>query len=148
VGPFIILETLSKGKAYRLDLPKHYKIHDVISVVYLEPAPCPGSDPYGRPVLNEGVEPVYAHSDGDDEWEIHSLLRKRTIGRGKARKAQYLARWKGYGPEWDQWLDEAELENAQDLVKSFEETQMTKELVTKAAEEARKGAQGAKMYVR
>jgi hypothetical protein len=76
VGPFKILETLSKGKAYRLGLPKHYKIHDVISVVHLEPAPCPGNDPYGRPVPNEGVEPVYAHSDGDDEWEIHSLIRK------------------------------------------------------------------------
>jgi hypothetical protein len=67
VGPFKILETLSKGKAYRLGLPKHYKIHHVISVVHFEPAPCPGSDPYRRPVPNEGVEPVYAHSDGDDE---------------------------------------------------------------------------------
>jgi len=41
VGPFKILEVVGKGKAYRLQLPPHYGIHPVISVVHLEPSPAP-----------------------------------------------------------------------------------------------------------
>jgi hypothetical protein len=80
VGPFRILETLSKGKSYRLELPSHYKIHNVISVVHLELSPCPRSDPYARAVPNEGIKRTYAHSDGMEEWEIHSLVKKRPTG--------------------------------------------------------------------
>jgi len=46
IGPFKILKIVGKGKAYRLQLPPHYGIHPVISVIHLEPAPIPGSDPY------------------------------------------------------------------------------------------------------
>jgi hypothetical protein len=138
VGPFRILETLSKGKAYRLELPSHYKIHDVISVVHLEPSPCPHNDPYARPVPNEGIEPAYAHADGTEEWEIHSLVKKRTIGRGNNKQVQYLARWKGYGPEYDQWLNESELDNAQELIKDFEEAEAKKQLAAKAAGDGRR----------
>jgi hypothetical protein len=138
VGPFKIKEVLSKGKAYRLELPSHYGIHNVVSVVHLEPSPAPGSDPYGRPVPNEGMTPVYSHEDGAEEWELQSLVKKRVVGRGASRRVQYLARWKGYGPEWDQWFDESELGNAQDLIKDYEECQARKDLASKAATDARR----------
>jgi hypothetical protein len=119
IGPFRITETLSKGKAYRLDLPDHYRIHDVISVAHLEPAPCPRSDPYARAVPVEDATPAYAHSDGDHEWELDALVKKRTMGRGSSRQVQYLGRWKDHGPEWDSWINEDDLENAQELLKDF-----------------------------
>jgi hypothetical protein len=133
VGPFKILETLSKGKAYRLELPSHYKIHDVILVVHLELSPCPRDDPYARPVPNEGIAPAYAHANGTEEWEVHSLIKKRSIGRGNSKQVQYLARWKRYGLEYDQWISESELDNAQDLIKDFEEAEAKKQQATKAA---------------
>jgi hypothetical protein len=140
VGPFRLTETLSKGKAYRLDLPSPYGIHDVISVAHLEPSPCPQSDPYARPVPNEGMAPVYTHTDSTEEWELHSLIKKHLTGRGNDRQVQYLARWKGYGPEWDQWLNSSELGNAQDLIKDFEDLQVRRELAAKVAGEARRSS--------
>jgi hypothetical protein len=138
VGPFRIIETLSKGKAYRLELPPHYGIHDVISVAHLEPSPCPRSDPYARAIPVEDITPAYAHSNGEDEWELDALVRKRTIGRGDDRAVQYLGRWKGYGPEWDTWIYESDLENAQDLLKDFENKQKANEEVGRARDPNRR----------
>jgi hypothetical protein len=45
---------------------------------------------------------------------------------------QYLTRWKGHGPEWDTWYDEADLDNAQDLIRDYEEGQVAKEEPEKA----------------
>jgi hypothetical protein len=123
IGPFRITEALSKGKAYRLELPDHYRIHDVISVAHLEPAPCPRSDPYARAVPVEDATPAYAHSDGEHEWELDALVKTRTLGRGNSQQVQYLGRWKGHGPEWDSWINENDLENAQELLEDFNNKQ-------------------------
>ena len=48
-GPFVVREVYGKGNAYKLDLPDHWKIHPVISVEHLEPAPAPSADPFERP---------------------------------------------------------------------------------------------------
>jgi hypothetical protein len=144
IGPFRITETLSKGKAYRLELPDHYRIHDVISVAHLEPAPCPRSDPYARAVPVEDAAPAYAHSDGDHEWELDALVKKRTLGRGNNQQVQYLGRWKDHGPEWDSWIDEDDLENAQELLEDFNSKQASNEAAAQAQKsgkrKARKGA--------
>jgi hypothetical protein len=46
---------------------------------------------------------------------------------------------KGYGPEYDQWLNESELNNAQDLIKDIEDAEARKQEATKAAGEVRIG---------
>jgi hypothetical protein len=74
IGPFRITQVLSKGRAYRLEFPPHYGIHDVISIAHLEPAPCPKSDPYERTTLVEDLTPVYR--DGQAEWELEALVKK------------------------------------------------------------------------
>jgi len=76
VGPFRILEVVGKGKAYRLQLPPHYGIHPVISVIHLEPSPALGSDPYNRPVPMNDTAPVVG-PEGDPEWEIEAIVNKR-----------------------------------------------------------------------
>jgi hypothetical protein len=59
LGPFKILRKVGRGAAYELALPDHYRIHPVISVIHLEPAPAPDSDPFHResppiePIVNE-----------------------------------------------------------------------------------------------
>jgi hypothetical protein len=135
IGPFRIVEVLSKGKAYKLDLPPHYQIHNVISIAHLEPAPCPGTDPYQREPQPEDLTPVYR--DGQQEWELDALVKKRTTGRTKT--VEYLGRWKNHGPEWDTWLKLTELENAKEFVKAFEEQEVTTKKAKKPAGNGRKG---------
>jgi hypothetical protein len=81
IGPFRILKTLSKGLAYRLEFPPHFKIHDVASVVHLEPSPCPRTDPYARTKPVADLTPVYGYDNGDEEWELEALVRKRITGK-------------------------------------------------------------------
>jgi hypothetical protein len=119
LGPFKILEVVGKGKAYRLQLPPHYGIHPVISVVHLEPSPAPGSDPYMRPVPTNDTAPVVG-PEGDPEWEIEAVVNKRTSKRGRKKKTEYLVRWKSYGPEWDSWYAEDDLPNAQEAIADYE----------------------------
>lgn len=120
VGPFQSLKAYPN--TYELDLPKAWKIPPVISIEHLEPAP-PGLDPYQRPIDNgEAVEPV--EQDGDTEewksWEIDLLIDKRMVRRGQKKMIQYLVRWKGFGPAYDEWYDVDLLDNAADLVQQFE----------------------------
>jgi len=103
--------------AYKLELPSHWRIHPVFTIAQLEPCPSPDSDHFKR------SRPDYPKSvfvDGDTErvksFEVDRLVGKREAVRG----TEYLLRWKGYGPEWDEWRNLPELENATDLVNDYE----------------------------
>ena len=85
--------------AYRLKLPDNMKIHDVISIAHLEPASDPALDPYHR----HHSPPPAVIVDGDIEYVIEKLLRKRRVRKGRGWLTQYLIRWKGYGPEYNTW---------------------------------------------
>jgi hypothetical protein len=134
IGPFEITEVLSKGRAFRLKLPPHYAIHDVVSIAHLEPAPVPNSDPYGRTINPESIVPVYR--DGQEEWELETLIKKRLSNRSK--EPEYLGRWKNCGPEWDQWLKLSDLENAKELIEDFEKRQTSPAATEKGAKAARR----------
>ena len=119
-GPFLIEKRVGK-LAYKIKIPPHWRIHPVVSIAQLEPA-LNGADPYQRPVPNH---PDSIFVDGDtSEWkssEIEKLVDRRTrrYGRGPMIR-EYLVRWKGYGPEWDEWYGEDLLDNAMELVKMYE----------------------------
>jgi hypothetical protein len=105
-GPFIIKEVYGKGNAYKLDLPDHWKIHPVISVEHLELAPTPSADPFERPTPDHPLAiDDEAHAD---QWLVDRLLdrRIRHVGRYRKEVVKYLVQWKGYGPEWHQWVRE------------------------------------------
>ena len=46
-GPFKVTERVGR-LAYKLDIPQHWRVHNVFSIAQLEPAPNPSSDPYER----------------------------------------------------------------------------------------------------
>jgi len=119
IGLFRILEVVGKGKAYKLQLPLHYGIHSVISVVHLEPGLAPGSDPYERPVPTNNAAPVAGPED-KPKWEVEATVGKRTSKKGCKRRTEFLVRWKGYGPEWDTWYAEEDLPNAQQSIADYE----------------------------
>jgi hypothetical protein len=120
VGPFEVVEKVG-GLAYKLLLPLEWKIHPIVSVSQLEPAI---DDKFDR----EQPPPPVVTVDGAEENEIQSIV--RTAFRGRGRKKHYLVRWKGYRPEYDEWIPADEMEHSKDLVEEFETNERDKMSVT------------------
>ena len=82
VGPFDIIRRVG-SQAYKLRLPDYWRIHPVISVAMLEPAP-PGNNPYDRPVPDH---PELVHVEGDTKhfrsYEIERLINRQIIRKGR-----------------------------------------------------------------
>ena len=116
-GPFKVIERIGR-MAYRLDIPLHWRVHPVFSVAMLEPVPPPNEDPYNRP-RPEQPSSIFVEGDTDNykSYELEKIVDKRVSAKGKVK---YLVRWKGYGPEEDDWRTTKELENAKDLVEDYE----------------------------
>ena len=64
--------------------------------------------------------------DGEEEYEVEAIIRSALRGRGRGRKQHYLVRWKGYGPEYDEWIPGDELEHARDLIDAYEQGEIDK----------------------
>ena len=119
VGPFEVLERVGK-LAYRLDIPEHWKLHPIFTVAQLEPCPDPKDDPYKRP-RPDHPPAVTVDADGE-RWDIERLLNRRITRRGRGGKGictEYLIRWKGYGAEWDAWVNVKNMV-APDLIEEYE----------------------------
>jgi hypothetical protein len=98
-GPFSVAEAIN-SHAYRLALPKEWKIHDVFHVSRLRldsNDPLPGQTP-----TNPNPVPV-ANEDGNethDEWHFKRILNSRVVGRGRTQRPQYFVEWTNYAPSW------------------------------------------------
>ncbi len=119
-GPFRVQRRVGK-LAYKLKLPAHWRIHPIISIAQLEPAP-ERADPYDR---SRPSHPDSILVEGDTkEWssyEIEKLVDKRfrRYERDSLIK-EYLVRWKRYEPEYDEWYDEDLLDNASELIVNYD----------------------------
>ena len=108
--PFPIQRVLSTI-TYQLTLPEQWKIHDVFHVDLLTPYretefhganyACPPPDLVGE----------------EEEYKVEQVLDERNYGCWK--KKQYLVKWKGYPDSDNQWLDAKDMENAQELIAEF-----------------------------
>lgn len=118
-GPFEVKRRAGR-LAYELELPAHWRIHPVISVAQLEPCPSE-EDPYHRP-RPDYPESVEVEGDTDD-WRSYTV--ERIVGRrlrkfGRTTVTQYLVKWEGYGPEFNEWRSLSYLDNCMDLVEEYE----------------------------
>ena len=138
IGPLRIKRRVGR-LAYELDIPLNWKIHPVVSIAHLEPASNQQLDPYNRPRPDH---PGPVHVEGDTEYEksyeIEALVGKRVTKRHGRTQNQYLVRWKGYGPEWDQWYSEYELGDVKEMVEDFNKAQVA----TRAGWRMRKDRKG------
>ena len=118
VGPFRVLKRVGR-LAYRLDLSSHWRIHPVLFIAQLEPASASHTDPFQRPEPDHS-ESVFVEGDiaNVKSFEVERLIDRRQI---KRRGLEYLVRWRGYGPEDDQWRNLFELGDAMDLVREYED---------------------------
>jgi hypothetical protein len=102
-GPFRILERVS-DLAYRLELPAHWKIHPVISVIHLEQAHV---DDYNRRVPTP--PPVLV--GGQEEHEVERIVRQET--------GRFLVKWRHRDEET--WEPIKNLrEDVPEMVKAFQ----------------------------
>ena len=108
LGPFRISKRINPV-AYRLDLPSHYRIHNVFHVSLLEvyhPSTLPGRK-HTRP------PPIKLVSG--DEYEVEEILDSKLV----RRKLYYLVLWKGYPITEATWEPCNHLANATEAVSNF-----------------------------
>lgn len=111
IGPYQVLETIGKA-AFRLQLPSHFKIHNVFHVSLLlklrkEP-----------PKHQAKIVPPALHIQGTPEFEVQEILASRT----RNSLQEFLVHWKGYQLEDSTWEPTANLVHCSELVKEFKST--------------------------
>jgi len=112
VGPFHIQHVNRKRNNYTLDLSKDSRlslIHNTFHISKIKPY-----------VLNDSTNFPGRHEEQPGEvregrWEVERVLEFRTPPH--TGKSQYLARWKGYGSDADEWINfkDISLEIVQDF---------------------------------
>ena len=113
-GPYKVIKAHPESSSYTLDLPRDrnsfptYYSSELKLHVANDPALFP-SRVHSRP------GPVLT-PNGLQEYEIARILDARPRGRGY----QFLIRWKGYGPEADEWLPATLLEDCEALDRWYE----------------------------
>ena len=116
IRPFEVLERI-KNMAYRLKLPPHMRIHDVISITHLEPIPHTVTD---RDLYRRVASlPPPVIINGEEEYEIERITDKKTAKYGRGSRIEYRVRWKGYGAHDDLWLPKRDLLYAPELIEEF-----------------------------
>jgi hypothetical protein len=118
--------------AYELDIPLSWRIHPVISIAHLTPAPNPedNPDPFNRIQPPPGPLEYDTDDTSNAEGEVYELERlvehKKVKGRKGGRDTyKYLVRWKGYGAEEDVWKKESDLRHAPKLMEDYWKKQKT-----------------------
>ena len=121
IGPFAIKRVLPNGVAYELELPSSLPVHPVFHVSKLRPL-LTDNEPARQ---QQPLRPPPVEIDEQEEWEVEAILDKRMRRRGRsgAPLLEYLVHWRGF-PSWeDSWEPAEHLQNADELVRAFEQTQ-------------------------
>jgi hypothetical protein len=105
IGPFSITKEVNEV-AYKLDLPKQLKIHNVFHVSLLRKYN-PNSDCKGAP-LPEVIE-------GEFEYEVERILKHKKSAQGKI----YLVKWKGYDESESTWEPTQNLTNCKKVLNEY-----------------------------
>jgi hypothetical protein len=111
LGPYKVLTRVGRN-AYQLELPAAMKaLHPVFNVVKLLPAP---DDPIPGRKTETPLPPTLIEDTGEEHYEVERILDSRLL----RNKLHFLVKWKGYGYEHNQWVEETDL-NAPELLKDF-----------------------------
>ena len=115
IGPFRVLEWIGT-QAYRLSLPKKYAwLHNVFPIQFIEDY---------RPREDDNQLPLpMPDLEDDDEWEIEEIRDKATI----KGMTHYLVKWEGWPTEYNQWIPEDDMRNAQKAIQRYEKDKKKKD---------------------
>jgi hypothetical protein len=113
-GPFEVLQKLNPV-TYRLRMPASYGMHPVINIAHLEK--------YNKSPMEFGDRPSKSlnREDFEDlsEYEVEDITGEKYIKKGNRKIKYYKTRFRGYGPEWDEWLTAGKLKNAPEVLERW-----------------------------
>ena len=109
-GPFPIQRVLSPID-YQLTIPEQWKIHYMFHVDLLTPY---RETEFHGPNYNRPPPDLV---EGEEQYKVEQVLDEHIYGCWK--KKQYLVNWKGYPDSDNQWLDAKDMENTQELIAEF-----------------------------
>jgi len=110
-SPFKVLEK-KLSDTYKLELPENLRVHPTFHVSLLKLVSRDASrlhrDHNSRP------PPDLVHNESEFEVEVVFKLRKL-----RGREREYLVKWKGYHPIEASWVNESDMEHAQEAIEEF-----------------------------
>ena len=109
-GPFEIEEVLGP-LTYRLKLPESWRIHNVFHATLLRPYRESGIYGENYPSPPPNIE------DGEEVWEVESILKHRRRGRGY----EYFVKWAGYPMTEGSWEPKQSFSGAVDILNKYQQ---------------------------
>ena len=110
-GPFKVLEK-KLSDTYKLELPENLRVHPTFHVSFLKPVSRDASRPNRE--NNSRPPPDLVHNE--PEFEVEAVLKSRQL---RGREREYLVKWKGYHPIEASWVNESDMEHAQEAIEEF-----------------------------
>jgi hypothetical protein len=111
-GPFKVLEK-KLFDTYKLELSKNLRVHPTFHVSLLKPV----SRDALRPNREHNSRPPPDLVHNEPEFEVEAVLKLRQL---RGRKREYLVKWKGYHPIEASWVNESDMEHAQEAIEEFD----------------------------
>jgi hypothetical protein len=112
VGPFRVMGTVNDN-AVTLDLPPLLgALHPTFNITRLKPYRDGNAVFPNRPQRFFQPPAVDTDTNGSGQYEVESVVAQR----GKGIRRELLVRWKGYGPEHDEWIRRSQLKHTAPLV--------------------------------
>ncbi len=129
-GPFRVLHPVGK-QAYKLDLPRKWRIHHVFHVSLLE------KDTTRKERADENVTLLKFETGDSEEYEVEairdSVVYARESQLGHLPRLYYLVSWKGYPEEENTWEPSSAVQPLRKLLSSFQRSHLDKPKATSPA---------------
>ena len=107
------------ANAYTLKLPPKMQIHPTVNISRLRRYVAGEEQFPDRYVEDFRPAAVVQDENGEvTEWEVEAILAERGTGRRK----RYLVKWKGFPMFESTWESEQNLENASEILRSFQDS--------------------------
>ncbi len=111
VGPFKVLEK-KLPDIYKLKLLENLKVHPIFHVLLLKLVA------HYTSKLNQkyNSRPLFDFIDNEPEFEVEVVLNSRQL---RGENGSTLVKWKGYHPIEAPWVNESNMEHAQEAIEEF-----------------------------
>ncbi len=110
-GPFKVLEK-KLSDTYKLELSENLRVHPTFHVFLLKLVSRDASRLNRE--HNSRPPPDLVHNE--PEFEVEAVLKSKQL---RGREQEYLVKWKGYHPIEAFWVNESDMEHAQEAIEKF-----------------------------
>jgi hypothetical protein len=110
-GPFKMLEKKFPN-VYKLELPENLRVHPTFHFSLLKSVAHDAWKPNRK--QNSRPPPDLVHNE--PEFEVEVVLKSRQL---RGWKREYLVKWKRYHPIKASWVNESDMEHAQETIEEF-----------------------------